>query len=236
MVLRDVHVLVEVATDVIKVAAVHPLHRVAVISCAKFGADEEGDNGGHAQEEDLMEMMRLMKPKYFMPIHGNYYMLKLHGRLAEREGIPKSNIVIPENGAVMELTKDSFKMTKERVPSNYVFVDGLGVGDIKEVVLRDRQAMAADGMFVIIAVVDTQTGKLKGSPDIISRGFIYLKESRDLLYETRGRTKKIIEDITQNMHPVNFQYVKEELRDKIGQFLYQRTERRPMVLPVVIEI
>jgi len=96
--------------------------------------------------------------------------------------------------------------------------------------------MAADGMFVIIAVVDTQTGKLKGSPDIISRGFIYLKESRDLLYETRGRTKKIIEDITQNMHPVNFQYVKEELRDKIGQFLYQRTERRPMVLPVVIEI
>ncbi|MBI4121644.1 MAG: ribonuclease J, partial [Candidatus Ryanbacteria bacterium] len=165
--------------------------------------------GGHAQEEDLAEMMRLMKPKYFMPIHGNYYMLKLHGRLAEREGIPKSNIVIPENGAVIELTKENCRMTKERVPSNYVFVDGLGVGDIKEVVLRDRQMMAADGMFVVIAVVDAQTGKLRGSPDIISRGFIYLKESRDLLYEARGRTKKIIEDITQNMHPVNFQYVKE---------------------------
>ena len=192
--------------------------------------------GGHAQEEDLAEMMRLMKPKYFMPIHGNYYMLKLHGRLAEREGIPKENIIIPENGAVIELTKDSCKMTKERVPSNYVFVDGLGVGDIKEVVLRDRQMMAADGMFVIIAIVDSQTGKLRGSPDIISRGFIYLKESRDLLYEARGRTKKIVEDITQNMHPANFQYVKEELRDKIGQFLYQRTERRPMVIPVVIEV
>ena len=192
--------------------------------------------GGHAQEEDLMQMMRLMRPKFFMPIHGNYYMLKLHSRLAEREGIPKSNIVIPENGSVMELTKDSFKMSKEKVPSNYVFVDGLGVGDIKEVVLRDRQMMAADGMFVIIAVIDAQTGKVRGSPDIISRGFVYLKESKDLLHETRGRVKHIIEDITEKMHPVNFQYVKEELRDKIGQFLYQRTERRPMVLPVVIEV
>ena len=192
--------------------------------------------GGHAQEEDLAQMMHFMKPKFFMPIHGNYFMLKLHARLAEREGILKSNIVIPENGAVLELTKDTFKMSKEKVPANYVFVDGLGVGDIKEVVLRDRQMMAADGMFVIIAVIDAQTGKLKGSPDIISRGFIYLKESRELLYETRGRTKKIIEDITGKMHPVNFQYVKEELRDKIGQFLYQRTERRPMVIPVVIEI
>ncbi len=192
--------------------------------------------GGHAQEEDLAQMMHFMKPKFFMPIHGNYFMLKLHARLAEREGILKSNIVIPENGAVLELTKDTFTMTKEKVPSNYVFVDGLGVGDIKEVVLRDRQMMAADGMFVIIAVIDAQTGKLKGSPDIISRGFIYLKESRELLYETRGRTKKIIEDITGKMHPVNFQYVKEELRDKIGQFLYQRTERRPMVIPVVIEV
>lgn len=192
--------------------------------------------GGHAQEEDLTQMMLLMRPKYFMPIHGNYYMLKLHGRLAEKAGIPKENIVIPENGAVTELTKESFVMTKERVPSNYVFVDGLGVGDIKEVVLRDRQMMASDGMFVVIAVVDAQTGKLKGSPDIISRGFVYLKESRDLLYETRGRTKKIIEEMTSNMHPINFQYIKEEMRDKIGQFLYQRTERRPMVIPVVIEV
>ena len=122
------------------------------------------------------------------------------------------------------------------VPANHVFVDGLGVGDIKEVVLRDRQMMASDGMFVIIAVVDEKTGKVRGSPDIISRGFIYLKESKDLLYETRARTKRITEDITQKMHPLNVQYLKEELREKIGQFLYQRTERRPMVIPVVIEV
>lgn len=192
--------------------------------------------GGHAQREDLKLMLNLMRPKFFMPIHGNYFMLKLHAGLAESVGIPKQNIIIPHNGAVMNLTADSFVKTPESVPANHIMVDGLGVGDVKEVVLRDRQMMAADGMFVIIAVVDGQTGKLRGSPDIISRGFIYLKESKDLLYETRGRTKRLIEEVTANMHPVNFQYVKEELREKIGQFLYQRTERRPMVIPVVIEV
>ena len=192
--------------------------------------------GGHAQAEDLKLMINLMQPKFFMPIHGNYYMLKLHSKLAESVGIPKQNIVIPSNGLVVELTHDTIRASGEKVPSNYVMVDGLGVGDVKEVVLRDRQMMAADGMFVIIAVVDSQTGKVRGSPDIISRGFIYLKESKELLHETRGRVKHIIEGITEQMHPVNFQYVKEELRDKIGQFLYHKTERRPMVLPVVIEV
>ncbi|MBI2052770.1 MAG: ribonuclease J [Candidatus Ryanbacteria bacterium] len=192
--------------------------------------------GGHAQSEDLKLMLNLMRPKFFMPIHGNYFMLKLHSKLAQSVGIPKENIVVPANGTIVELTANSVHVSKERVPSNYVMVDGLGVGDVKEVVLRDRQMMAADGMFVIIAVIDAQTGKVRGSPDIISRGFIYLKESRDLLHETRERVRRTIEDITGKMHPVNFQYVKEELRDKIGQFLYQRTERRPMVLPVVIEV
>lgn len=192
--------------------------------------------GGHAQREDLKLMINLMRPKFFMPIHGNYFMLKLHAGLAESVGIPKQNIVIPDNGAVIELTSETIYKSAEKVPANPVMVDGLGVGDVKEVVLRDRQMMAADGMFVVIAIVDGSTGKLRGSPDIISRGFIYLKESKDLLYETRGRTKRIIEDITANMHPVNFQYVKEELREKIAQFLYQRTERRPMVIPVVIEV
>ncbi|OGZ50437.1 MAG: hypothetical protein A3F26_00370 [Candidatus Ryanbacteria bacterium RIFCSPHIGHO2_12_FULL_47_12b] len=192
--------------------------------------------GGHAQQEDLKLMINLMQPKFFMPIHGHYFMLKLHTKLALEVGIPDKNIVIPENGRVVEVTSDSVKLTKEMVPANHVFVDGLGVGDIKEVVLRDRQMMASDGMFVIIAVVDEKTGKVRGSPDIISRGFIYLKESKDLLYETRARTKRITEDITQKMHPLNVQYLKEELREKIGQFLYQRTERRPMVIPVVIEV
>ena len=115
-------------------------------------------------------------------------------------------------------------------------VDGIGVGDVQEVVLRDRQMLAGDGIFVVIAVVDAQTGKVRGSPDIISRGFVYLRESKELLYQSRQVTRRIIEDATTNMHPVNWEWVKDNLRDKLGQFLFSKTERRPMVLPVVIEV
>jgi ribonuclease J len=115
-------------------------------------------------------------------------------------------------------------------------VDGLGVGDVGEVVLRDRKVLAEDGMFVIIAVVDKQKGEIKGSPDIISRGFIYLRESKDLLYQTRKRTIQIVNKAAGDKRVVNWSYVKEEIRNKIGQFLYEKTERRPMVLPVIIEV
>ena len=192
--------------------------------------------GGHAKAEDLKLMINLMRPKFFMPIHGNYFMLRIHADLAESVGIPSENIVIPSNGNVVELTSESVAIAKETVPANYVFVDGLGVGDVKEIVLRDRQAMANDGMFVVVALVDAKTGKVKGSPDIISRGFIYLKESQQLLHEARGVTRRIIEEITTQMHPINAQYLREELRDKLGLFLFQKTSRRPMVLPVVIEV
>jgi ribonuclease J len=192
--------------------------------------------GGHAQSEDLKMMINLMRPKFFMPIEGNYFMLRLHADLAESVGIPKENIVIPANGQVVKLTRDSIQPTKENVPTNYVMVDGLGVGDVKEVVLRDRQMLSEDGIFVLIATVDSQTGKLKGSPDIISRGFIYLRESQELLKATRALIKKTVEDATAKMHPVNLAYVKDMLRDQVGKFLFQKTKRRPMVLPVIIEV
>ena len=171
-----------------------------------------------------------------MPIEGNHSFLKIHAKLVREVGMQDDNIVIPDNGQVVIATKDKVVKTEERLPANYVMVDGLGVGDVQEVVLRDRQMMAGDGIFVIIAVIDAQSGKVKGSPDIISRGFVYLRESKELLHDTRRRVVKIVEDITTEMHPVNFQYIKENLRDKIGQYLYQKTQRRPMVLPVVIEV
>jgi len=115
-------------------------------------------------------------------------------------------------------------------------VDGLGVGDVGQVVLRDRQAMAQDGMFVIIAVVDSKTGRVRGEPDIISRGFVYLRESKELLDQTRKKVKEIVNQTSSPEHTVNWSYVKDNIRDKIGQFLYTKTRRRPMVLPVVIEI
>ncbi len=192
--------------------------------------------GGHAQADDLKAMINLIKPKFFMPIHGNYYMLKLHGEIAESVGIPKKNIIIASNGNIVLLNKTSARISKEVVPANYVMVDGLGVGDVGQVVLRDRQAMAQDGMFVVIAVIDSHTGKIKGEPDIISRGFVYLRESKDLLTQTRQKVKEIIQHSAAPHGTTNWSYIKDSIREKIGELLYQKTQRRPMVLPVVIKI
>ncbi len=190
--------------------------------------------GGHAQQEDLKQMMLLTRPKFLIPHHGHYSMMVSNGELGKAVGIPEENIVIADNGQVIHLTPDQWWFDKKTVPANYVMVDGLGVGDIGNVVLRDRQALAEDGMFTIIAVLDPRTGKMRTSPDIISRGFIYIKEQKDLLMQVRKRVRHIIE--SEKQRPINIQYLKDELRDQIGQFLFQKTERRPMVLPVIIEI
>ena len=192
---------------------------------------------GHAYQEELKLMVKMLRPKFLIPVHGYYFMLKTNADLAESIGMPGENIAIPfNNGAVIEATKDKIYMLKDGVPANYVMVDGLGVGDVKEVVLRDRQMLAQDGIFVIITVIDSQTGKVRNSPDIISRGFNYLRESQELLRQTRYLIRKTIEDATLKMHPINMTYVKDLLRDKIGKFLFQKTKRRPMVLPVLIEV
>ncbi len=191
---------------------------------------------GHARREELKKMIEIMKPKFFMPIHGQYSMLVLHGEIAREVGIPEKNIVIAENGQVITLTKNKITIEKETVPSNYIMVDGLGIGDVEEVVLRDRQMLVKDGMFVIITVVDKQTGRVRTSPDIISRGFVYLKESKDLLRDTRKKVINIVERATGSGRAVNWMYIKNEIREKIGKFLFRRTQRRPMILPVVIEV
>ena len=192
--------------------------------------------GGHGQREDLDMLIKLLNPRFLIPIHGNYSMLVEHAELAKRNGIPEKNILIMDNGRIAKVTRESISIEKESVPANYIMVDGLGIGDIGEVVLRDRQVLSRDGMFVVIAIIDSQTGKVRGNPDIISRGFIYLRESKDLLDQVRRRVRKIVEDSTQETRPVNWTYTRDQIREKIGQFLYSKTERRPMVLPVVIEI
>ena len=191
---------------------------------------------GHAKQEELRQMIRLMRPKFFLPIHGHYSMMVMNSRLAQEEGIPKENIIVTEDGGIINLNEKRMILNKERVPANYVMVDGLGIGDVGEVVLRDRQMLSQDGMFVIIAAVDRKAGKVKGSPDIISRGFVYLRESKELLKETRKKTIHIINKATGSGGAVNWTYVKDEVRNKIGQFLYTKTQRRPMVLPVIIEV
>ena len=192
---------------------------------------------GHCNAQNIKEIIRQIKPDFFLPVYGNHYMLKEAGKLAVEVGMHKANIFVLDNGSILELTNQGEpKFHNKKVPTSYVFVDGLGVGDIGQVVLRDRQAMAQDGMFVVIVTVDAQTGQVRNSPDIISRGFIYMRESKELLYQVRQKVKEIVNRSTNAKGPLNEDYIKEQLRDKIGQFLYTKTARRPMVLPVLIEV
>ena len=190
---------------------------------------------GHGYQEDLKTMINLVKPKFFIPIHGHYSMLKAHTELAESVGIAPNNIVLAINGQVIELTKNKITATQKFVPANYIMVDGLGVGDVKEVVLRARQALATDGIFIIVALVDRKTGLLINDPQITSQGFVYMKESKDLINQTKKLIREIVSSSTSG-HTFNEGYIRNNLRNKIGLFLFKKTERRPMVLPIVIEV
>jgi ribonuclease J len=191
---------------------------------------------GHAYQEDLKLMISLTKPKYFMPIHGEHHMLVAHAELAKNVGIPENNIYTLDNGQMLELSKNGVKAIEAKIPTGYVFVDGLGVGDVGEVVLRDRQVMSKDGMFVIIMTIDKKTGKLTSQPDIISRGFIYMKGSDDLLKEVKHEVRKIVETKAKGYQEPNWSFIRSEVRDQIGEYLFRKTERRPMVLPMVVEV
>ena len=191
---------------------------------------------GHSNIEGIKEMLREIKPDYFIPVYANHYFLKEGSKIAQGMGFRKDRIFVPDNGSIIKFTSQTAEVMKEKVPANYVFVDGLGVGDVGEIVLRDRQALAEDGMFVIVTVIDKRTGQVRGSPDIISRGFVYLRESKDLLSQTRKKVIEIVDKSAGHGGPVNWTYVKDEIRNKIGDFLATKTSRRPMILPVVIEV
>jgi len=191
---------------------------------------------GHSNIEGIKEMLKTIRPDYFIPVYANHYFLKEAAKIAQGIGFNKDKIIVPDNGSVIVFSKNSVEVLKEKVPTNYVYVDGLGVGDVGEIVLRDRQMLAEDGMFVIVAVIDSKTGRVKGSPDIISRGFVYLRESKELLAQTRRKVIEIVDKSTSRGGAVNWTYVKDEIRNKIGDFLATKTSRRPMILPVVIEV
>lgn len=190
---------------------------------------------GHAPQEELKAIMKMVKPKYLIPIHGYYFMRAANAELAKEIKIPKENIFLIDNGQVVEISKDGCKITEENAPAFYVMVDGLGVGDVGEVVMRDRRVLAQEGMVVIITTLDRRTGRFLKNPDIISRGFIYLRENKDLVEEVRKRIRGIIDRIPR-YDQLDPDYVKSLIRDQIGQFIYTKTRRRPMILPVVIEV
>lgn len=194
-------------------------------------------SSGHGNVGELVWVHQQVKPKFLLPVHGHHYHLKSHKYAAIENGFPRENIVVPDNGTVLDIKNGTELIVQpNKAPNELVYVDGFTVGSRQEVVLRDRQSLAEDGMFVIIATVNSKTGKLRKSPDIISRGFVYLRESQQLLSEARVLIKKTVEKQTERMNPINLDLVKDDLTDVVSGFLMQRTNKSPMVIPVLIGI
>lgn len=193
---------------------------------------------GHGNQEDIKWLHRKTHPKFFIPIHGSHYMLRRHAELAQQLGMPESNMIIPDNGSIIEIVDGGTKITvlKEKAPSAPMMVDGFSVGDEQDVVIRDRQLLAQDGMFVIVATIDSVTGKLKKSPDIISRGFVYLKNSQELLREARNIIKRTAEQNPQMIRSIDTEGIKNTMGEQLSRFLYQKTAKRPLVIPVLLVI
>lgn len=192
--------------------------------------------GGHATLEDMYTVMEQVKPQYFIPVYANYYMLKEAGKQIVKKGFPQDKVLILDNGTVAEFNKKGSKIRKEKADTSYVFIDGLGVGDIGHVVLRDRQMLSQDGMYVITVLIDSKTKDVVGNMQITSRGFIFVKDNFDLINETKRKVQKIIKDTTSKDTKMDWKQVENNIRDRVGEYLFQKTQRRPMVLPVVIEV
>ena len=189
---------------------------------------------GHACQEELKMMISLTKPKFFVPIHGEYKHLKKHVQLAESMGIPPKNSFVADLGEVLETDGVDMKFTGT-VPSGMVMVDGLGIGDVGSVVLRDRKHLAEDGVMIIVATMERETGKVLAGPDIVSRGFVYVRESEELLDEA----KQLMNGVMDDLHERNVREwgnIKSAMRDALSEFIYQKTKRSPMILPIIMEV
>jgi ribonuclease J len=189
---------------------------------------------GHACQEELKLMHTLVKPKFFMPVHGEYRHLKQHADLAMNLGLNPNNVVIADNGDVIEVSRDSIRKTGT-VVSGQVFVDGLGVGDVGNIVLRDRRHLSQDGILTVVITIEKETGTVIAGPDIISRGFVYVRESEDLMEEARELVRDVLKDC-QEKHITEWSSIKSNVKEVLRSFLYEKTKRKPMILPIIMEI
>jgi ribonuclease J len=206
----------------------------------KKGADviydslEEVHVSGHAHQEELKLMHTLVKPKFFMPVHGEYRHLRHHAILAQKLGMDANNVIILETGEVLEVTTDEIKKAG-RVPSGAVMVDGLGVGDVGNIVLRDRKHLAEDGILTVVVTIEKEARSVLAGPDIITRGFVYVKESESLIHETRDLVRKELERCL-GEGITEWVVIKSSIKNAVGRFLYEKTKRRPLILPIIMEI
>ncbi len=198
-----------------------------------YGSEQKIHVSGHACQEELKLMQALVKPKFFIPVHGEYRHLKKHGEVAMEVGLSEKNLLIPENGDVIEVARNYIKKTGT-VISGQVFVDGLGVGDVGNIVLRDRKHLSQDGILTIVITMEKQTGKVVSGPDIISRGFVYVRESEGLMDDARDIVKSVLKDCEERQI-TDWATLKSKMRDELREFLYEKTKRKPMILPIIME-
>ncbi|NQV93428.1 ribonuclease J [Candidatus Kaiserbacteria bacterium] len=192
---------------------------------------------GHGNSGELVWINQQVGAKFFMPAYGYYSMTRSHADAVIESGFPEKNVVVADNGTIIDIIKgEEMIVQKATAPAGPMMVDGFSIGDIQDVVIRDRKSLAQDGMFVVIATINLKTGKLRKSPDIISRGFVYLRESQDLLQQTRLLIKKSVEESTEGMHPINFDLVKDNITDTVSAYLFQKTNKHPIVIPVLLGV
>jgi ribonuclease J len=189
---------------------------------------------GHASQEELKLMLNLTRPRHFIPMHGEFRMQVQHGRLAIETGVLPDNVFIIENGTPIEFAADGSARRGQPVTAGYVYVDGLSVGEVGDVVLRDRRALANDGMFMVVVTVDKQTGNVIGRPEIITRGFVHLNEQDPIMDEAVTRIVQSIENPGDHISEIAL--LKTQIKDGVSRYLYEQTKRRPMVFPVVVEV
>ena len=188
---------------------------------------------GHGSQEDLKLMLNLMQPKYFIPIQGEYRMLMAHSKLAQQTGLPKTRIFIADKGDIVEYAKDKMRMSG-RVQAGNILIDGIGVGDVGNIVLRDRKLLSQDGIFTVVVTLNRKQKRIASGPEIVSRGFVYVRESEELFEESRNLVRKIVE---KHVEKKSFDWtnIKQEIRDTLSSYLYQQTKRRPMIIPIIME-
>jgi ribonuclease J len=189
---------------------------------------------GHASQEEHKLMLSLLRPRFIVPIHGERRHLNMYSRIAQSVGVQKENILLVDNGYVIELNSDECYIAG-RVPAGNVFVDGVTVGDVGQVVIRDRQLLARDGVLLVVVTLDKSSGQMVAGPDIVTRGFVYAAESTQLLEDTKEKVRAALVQQNSSVSP-DWNYINKKIRDSVGQFLYEQTRRRPMVLPVVVEV
>ena len=189
---------------------------------------------GHACQQDLKLMIGMVKPKFFIPVHGEQKHLIKHASLAQAMGIPKKNIFIGDIGNCIEITKDDIKKL-DNVPSGEIYVDGYGVGDVGNVVLNDRKRLSKDGIIIVVAVIDSENGYLVSGPDIVSRGFVFVKENEELMAQAREVAIKVFNAQYDKKYR-DWNSLKTRLRDDISRLMYEKTKRSPMILPIIMEV